>query len=199
MTTDRVATARAHPNIALVKYWGKRDEKLVLPQQSSLSLTLSPISVTTTVRFGVERDEVELNGKAAQGKERARMFELIELVRAERSDLGPVQIVSRGDFPPAAGLASSAAGFAALALAARGAAGLERNVRAESILARRGSGSACRSIQGGFNLWRKGERPDGSDSHSEQLFKADHWPSLRMLVAIISIEEKEVSSRDGMK
>src|SRR6476620_11153760 len=96
-------TARAHPNIALVKYWGKRDEKLILPHQSSLSLTLSPISVTTTVRFGVE---------------------LVELIRAEKPNLGHVKVVSRGDFPAAAGLASSAAGFAALAVAGRAAAGL---------------------------------------------------------------------------
>ncbi|GEL75327.1 diphosphomevalonate decarboxylase [Myxococcus virescens] len=194
------ATALAHPNIALVKYWGKRDDALILPHQSSLSLTLSPLSVTTTVEFGAASDQVELNGHTAKGSERDRVLRLLELVRTQaKADLGPAKVVSRGDFPMAAGLASSAAGFAALAVAGRAAAGLPSEPRAASILARMGSGSACRSVQGGFCEWQRGERPDGEDSFAVQRFDAAHWPDLRMVVAILDRGEKEVKSRDGMK
>lgn len=194
------ANAQAHPNIALVKYWGKRDEALILPHQSSLSVTLAPLSVTTTVEWGAfPEDTVELNGKVAQGSERSRVVAALDAVRAGVPALGMAKVVSRGDFPAAAGLASSAAGFAALAVAARAAAGLPRDVKAESILARKGSGSACRSIQGGVCAWRRGEKADGGDSYAEQLFPEGHWPELRLLVAMVSREEKEVKSRDGMK
>lgn len=193
------AEAVAHPNIALVKYWGKRDEQLILPHQSSLSLTLAPLSVTTSVEWGRPSHEVELNEKIAAGSERQRVVDILELLRAADSRLGHARVVSRGDFPAAAGLASSAAGFAALAVAARAAAGLPRDVRAESILARRGSGSACRSIQGGVCVWRRGERADGADSYAEQVFAEQHWPELRMFVAMVSREEKETKSRDGMR
>jgi diphosphomevalonate decarboxylase len=198
------ATAIAHPNIALVKYWGKRDEKLILPHQSSLSVTLGPLSVTTTVEFTGEKgaDQIEINGKIAEGSERKRVEEALKLVRLEagaKKKLGAARMTSRGDFPAAAGLASSAAAFAALAVAARGAAGFERDTRAESILARRGSGSASRSIEGGFVRWNRGKRADGKDSFAEQLFDEQHWLELRLLVGMVSREEKEVKSRDGMR
>ncbi|GMU00078.1 diphosphomevalonate decarboxylase [Corallococcus caeni] len=194
------ATVRAHPNIALVKYWGKRDDALILPHQSSLSLTLAPIHVTTTVEFGAQSDTVELHGHAAKGSERDRVLRLLDAVRVQAGrDLGPAKVVSRGDFPMAAGLASSAAGFAALAVAGRAAAGLPQDTRASSILARRGSGSACRSVQGGFCEWQRGERADGEDSYALQRFDAGHWADLRMVVAILDRGEKEVKSRDGMK
>lgn len=195
------ATALAHPNIALVKYWGKRDEALILPHQSSLSVTLGPLSVTTTVEFtqATGADDVELNGKSAQGSERSRVVAALDLLRAATKGLGCARVVSKGDFPASAGLASSAAGFAALAVAARAAAGLPRDVKAESIMARQGSGSACRSIQGGVCVWRRGKAADGSDSYAEQHFTESHWPELRLLVAMVSREEKEVKSRDGMR
>jgi diphosphomevalonate decarboxylase len=195
------ATALAHPNIALVKYWGKRDDALILPHQSSLSMTLSPLAVRTTVAFGEgAADEVELNGHVARGSERERVLRVLEVVRAEAGgQLGAARMVSRGDFPAAAGLASSAAGFAALAVAARAAAGLPANARVASLLARLGSGSACRSVEGGFCEWMRGERLDGTDSYAVQRFDAKHWPELRMVVAILNRDEKEVKSRDGMK
>ncbi len=192
------ATATAHPNIALVKYWGKRDAERILPHQSSLSVTLAPISVTTTVAFGGVADAVELNGSVAQGTERSRVVRVLDAVRSE-VDCGFARVVSRGDFPVSAGLASSAAGFAALAVAVRAAAGLKPDPRAASVLARLGSGSACRSVQGGTCVWRRGEREDGADSFAEQLFEPGYWPSLRMVVAIVDREEKEVKSRDGMR
>jgi diphosphomevalonate decarboxylase len=194
------ATALAHPNIALVKYWGKRDDALILPHQSSLSLTLAPLSVTTTVEFGTASDHVEINGHTAKGSERERVLGVLEAVRAQAGGkLGHARVVSRGDFPAAAGLASSAAGFAALAVAARAAAGMPADAKAASMLSRLGSGSACRSVQGGFCEWRRGEREDGSDSYAVQRFDAGHWTELRMVVAILSRDEKEVKSRDGMK
>jgi diphosphomevalonate decarboxylase len=193
------ATALAHPNIALVKYWGKRDGARMLPYQSSLSMTLSPLSVLTTVEFGTSSPRLELNGYKLRGGERTRVLQVLEAVQAEAPrPLGLARVMSIGDFPPAAGLASSAAGFAALAVAARAAAGLAPDVRAASMLARLGSGSACRSIQGGFCEWVRGERADGADSYGVQRFGAGHWPELRMVVAILDAAEKEVKSREGM-
>ncbi|MCL2625335.1 MAG: diphosphomevalonate decarboxylase [Cystobacterineae bacterium] len=193
------ATAVAHSNIALVKYWGKRNEALVLPWQSSLSVTLAPLEVKTTVAFGAPEDSVQLNGKEAKGSERARVLALTEVVRQNMPHLGPARICSEGNFPASAGLASSAAAFAALALALRGAAGLPLEVEATSVLARLGSGSACRSIQGGICVWQRGEREDGADSFARQHFGPGHWPALRMVAVILNREEKAVKSRDGMR
>jgi diphosphomevalonate decarboxylase len=190
------ATATAHPNIALVKYWGKRDEALILPHQSSLSVTLAPLSVTTTVEWGSGADSVSINGEPARGSELTRVVAMLDLVRGRN---GFARVISDGNFPKAAGLASSAAGFAALAIAARAAAGLPRDFKAESVLARQGSGSACRSIQGGVCVWHRGSRPDGGDSFATQELTERHWPELRLLVAMVSREEKEVKSRDGMR
>jgi diphosphomevalonate decarboxylase len=193
------ATARAHPNIALVKYWGKRDAHRILPYQSSLSVTLAPLEVVTTVQFGAPEDAVTLQGVPARGKERSRVLGLLERVRQQTErPLGPVRVDSRGNFPMAAGLASSAAGFAALALAARAASGLSTAPAAVSRLAREGSGSACRSVQGGVCIWHRGDRADGEDSVATQAFGESHWPELRLLAAVLSRSEKEVSSRDGM-
>jgi diphosphomevalonate decarboxylase len=194
------ATARAHPNIALVKYWGKRDTERVLPHQSSFSVTLAPLEVTTTVEFGPGPTRVELNGNEARGGERARVLALVEAVKGEaRKTWEAVRVVSRGNFPMAAGLASSAAGFAALARAARAAAGLPDDVAQTSRLARAGSGSASRSVQGGFCTWHKGTRGDGEDSFATQDFSEGHWPELRLLACVVSAETKAVSSREGMR
>ncbi len=194
------ATAIAHPNIALVKYWGKRDEELVLPHQSSLSITLAPLTVTTTVEFGAPGEQVVLNGRAAQPRERERILATVARARqGTGQELGPVRVESIGNFPAAAGLASSAAAFAALSVAARAAAGLPWNERECSILARQGSGSASRSIRGGVCVWRRGTRRDGADSFAEQVFPTDHWPALRLLSVLLVAEEKEVSSREGMQ
>jgi diphosphomevalonate decarboxylase len=200
MVKAKKATARAHPNIALVKYWGKRDEELILPHQSSLSITFGPLQVTTTVEFGHPVDDIHLNGQKAKGTEHDRVVRVLDELRRKASHpLGPAKVVSVGSFPASAGLASSAAGFAALAVAARKAAGLPHDVKDASRLARLGSGSACRSIQGGFCVWQRGERRDGEDSHAVQVFPREHWPELRLLVAILSRAQKAVKSRDGMR
>ncbi|HYV47658.1 MAG TPA: diphosphomevalonate decarboxylase [Myxococcaceae bacterium] len=193
------ATARAHPNLALVKYWGKRDEGLVLPHQSSLSLTLAPLAVMATVELGTGDDEVMINGVHAAGLERERVLALMRRVQDGRPELKGARVHTAGDFAVAAGLASSAAAFAALAVAARAAAGDPADPRAASILARTGSGSASRSVQGGFCAWHRGDRADGTDSYAEQLFPPSHWPEVRMVVVVVAKEEKEVRSRDGMR
>jgi diphosphomevalonate decarboxylase len=172
---------------------------LILPHQSSLSVTLGPLSVTTTVEWGVKADHVEIGGEIAKGSEATRVVAMLDLLRAEKPSLGFARVISAGDFPKAAGLASSAAGFAALAVAARVAGGWARDAKAESVLARQGSGSACRSIQGGVCVWHRGSAADGADSFATQEFSQAHWPELRLLVAMVSREEKEVKSRDGMR
>ena len=193
------ATARAHPNIALVKYWGKRDDALLLPHTGSYSVTLSGLFAETTVAFGDGRDSGELDGVPFDAKALGRVVALLDLVRARAGITAGARVVSRSNFPTAAGLASSAAGFAALALAASKAAGLPTDARSVSALARQGSGSACRSVQGGFCEWLRGERADGADSFAVQRHPASHWPDLRLLAAECAAEAKAVSSRDAMR
>ena len=194
------ATARAHANIALVKYWGKRDERLFLPTNGSLSLTLDGLYTTTSVRFepGLAADVLVRDGAERPGEETARVTRLLDLVRAEAGLGARARVVTRNDVPTAAGLASSASGFAALAAAASRAAGLALDDAALSRLARQGSGSACRSIFGGFAEWRRGTRPDGLDSHGVPLAGQDHW-GLRMVVTLLTAAPKARSSRDGMR
>lgn len=194
------ATASAHSNIALVKYWGKRDEASILPWTGSLSMTLDALAVATTVAFDDgDADRVEINGVDLKGAARQRVVDTLDLVRAEAGFARRARVLSRSDFPTGAGLASSAAGGAALAAAASWAAGLDPAPEALSILARRNSGSACRSIHGGFSEWVPGERPDGTDSFAVPLFDERHWPELRMIAAIGDTAEKAVSSREGMR
>lgn len=189
-----VATAIAHPNIALCKYWGKRDRPLNLPSVGSISLTLAPFSTTTTVEWGAERDELVLNGRPASAEEARKVFAVCDLVDSWRPR---VRVVSDNDFPTAAGLASSSSGFAALVTAVTAASGHTRTVEQLSVMARRGSGSASRSIFGGWAEWKLGERDDGMDSYAYEIAPVDHW-DVRMLVAIFDAGPKSVSSRDGM-
>jgi len=195
------ATAIAHPNIALVKYWGKRDEALHLPHQSSLSMTLDGLSATTTVEFhaALHKDTARIDGRDLEGEELARIIRVLELIRGLSGNKEKARVASRTDFPKAAGLASSAAGGAALAAAASWAAGMRLEPYELSVIARRSSGSACRSIQGGFCEWRRGIALDGSDSFAVQIAQENHWPELRMVVVICAEEAKEISSREGMR
>ena len=142
----RACTAVAGTNIALVKYWGKRDGALNLPAAGSLSLTLRELGTRTTVRFGDDvgaQDRVLLNGQDATGRAYGRVTAFLDLVR-ERAGVGTrAEVVTENSVPTSAGLASSASGFAALALAATQAAGLTLGPAELSVLARRGSGSTC--------------------------------------------------------
>lgn len=196
----REARARACSNMALVKYWGKRDEALVLPFTGSLSMTLEALSTETRVTFtGTPgADVLVLDGAPAREGERARATALLDLVRAGQAELGAALVESRNSFPTAGGLASSASGFAALAAAAAWAAGRDPSAGELSVLARRASGSACRSVLGGFVEWVRGERPDGADSVARQLLAADAW-DVAMAIAIVDTGRKAHSSRDAMK
>lgn len=196
----KTAKAQACSNIALIKYWGKRDAALNLPQNGSISLTLDGMTTTTTVHWdpGLTRDAVALNGKALDGDELAKMSRFLDLVRNLAGFDLKAKVDSQNNFPTAAGLASSASGFAALALASTAAAGLELSPRDLSLLARQGSGSACRSIFGGFVEWKRGEREDGLDAYAEQLLAPESWPEVRMLVAVLETRPKPLSSRAGM-
>lgn len=195
----RTATARARSNMALVKYWGKRDEELVLPHTGSLSMTLDGLVTETRVSFTGEAvpDRLMLDGEDAREGERVRAALLLDLVRAGRP-LGGAIVESRNSFPTAGGLASSASGFAALAAAASWAAGDEPDAKTLSILARRASGSACRSVLGGFVEWSRGERADGLDSVAVQHLEQGAW-DVAMAIAVVDTGRKDKSSRDAMK
>jgi diphosphomevalonate decarboxylase len=196
---DTAVTARANVNVALVKYWGKRDETLNLPATGSLSITLDGLAVEATVAFGGGGpDAFEIDGAGADGEERARLAAFLDLVRRECGRSDPVRVATRSSVPRGAGLASSAAAFAALALAASRAAGGTLEARALSVLARRGSGSAARSVFGGFVEWHRGARADGGDSFAEPLLAPGAW-DLRVVVALVSSARKAVSSREGMR
>lgn len=194
------ARARARANIALVKYWGKRDARLNLPAAGSLSLTLAELVTDTAVTFdaGLETDDVRLGGAPAPPDTRARVSRFLDLVRARADLAAPARVDTENHFPTASGLASSASGFAALAAAATRAAGLEIDDRALSALARRGSGSAARSIFGGFARMRPGMSPGGEDAAAEPVTGAGDWP-VRMVIAIVGGgAPKPLTSRDAM-
>ncbi|NXW90336.1 MVD1 decarboxylase, partial [Alopecoenas beccarii] len=208
-----MVTCTAPVNIAVIKYWGKRDNDLILPINSSLSVTLHQDQLKTTTTAAASRDFTEdrlwLNGEEADmGHPRlqACLREVRHLARKHRGgsteDVAPlglsykIHIATENNFPTAAGLASSAAGYACLVSALARLYGVEGEL---SEVARRGSGSACRSMFGGFVQWQRGERPDGRDSLAQQVAPETHWPELRVLVMVVSGEKKPVGSTAGMQ
>ncbi len=196
------ATFDAAPNIALVKYWGMRDVALGLPTNSSLSLTLDRLRTRTTVRFdpALPEDVFELNGVQPSGGPYDAVHRFLNRVRTMAGISTPAEVLSTNNFQTASGLASSASGFAALAGAASAAAGLSLTPRALSRLARFGSGSAARSVFGGFVEWRSGRRSDGSDCYAVPLFGPEHWPALVDVVALVAnAPEKAVRSAEAMQ
>jgi diphosphomevalonate decarboxylase len=201
------ATAVAGTNIALVKYWGKRDETLNLPATGSLSLTLDRLGTRTRVAFDGgdgARDRVTLDGAPAADKVAARVTTFLDRVRARVGIAARASVVTDNSVPTASGLASSASGFAALAVAATGAAGLALTPTELSVLARLGSGSAARSIFGGFVEMARGARADGSDAAAHPLDAGDGWDAgaswnIRLVVAITSAEEKALGSTAAMR
>lgn len=194
------ATAYAHTNIALVKYWGKRDDggrALNLPAVGSLSLTLDRFGTETTVELvdGVAEDTLTLDGEERSGPEVARVAAFLDLVRARAGSPRRARVTSRNDVPTAAGLASSASAFCALALAASRAFGLALDERQLSMLARRGSGSAARSVFGGFAIMHRGQRDDGEDCFAEPITSA---LDARLVVVRCGSGPKDVGSTSGM-
>ena len=191
-------TARACANIALVKYWGKRDALLNLPAAGSLSLTLAALTTETTVQFdaALEGDELVLDGAPAPAGDVKRLSTFLELIRTQAGIPIRARVLSRNNFPTASGLASSASGFAALAAAAARAAGLELSPRELSILARRGSGSAARSVFGGFVRMHAGSTSE--DAYAEPL-ESPLLGKVRMVIAVVGGgAPKSHSSRDAM-
>ena len=192
------ATAVAHPNIALSKYWGKREFGHNLPAVPSLSVTLAGMATTTTVAFDAElaADAFTLGGHAAKEGDARRVTALLDRVRAQAGITARANVLSSNDFPTAAGLASSASAFAALALAATAAAGLPWSGAGVSDLARKSSVSAARSVFGGFVELRDG-RPGDEDLAAAAVAPADHFP-LRVLVAVTREGPKSTLSTEGM-
>lgn len=186
-------TALAHANIALAKYWGKSDEARNLPAVPSLSLTLAALRTRTTVTFdpSLAEDLVTLDGRATKEKERKRVVALLDRVRALASVTTRARVESANEFPTAAGLASSASGFAALALASSAALGLELSRGELSAIARQASVSAARSLYGGWaTLGTNAER-------AGRLAPESHFP-VEMVIALTRAGEKSVGSTEGM-
>ena len=190
-----LGSAYAPANIALAKYWGKRDRALNLPVNGSLSISLGALG-THTVVCAAERDSLRLNGVAAAPDSvlHRRTFAFIDLWR--RGEAQPLHIDTRNTIPTAAGLASSASGFAALTLALARYWQLDLADSDLSAIARLGSGSAARSLWHGFVKWQRGTRDDGSDSHAAPL--ASDWQELRIALIEIDGDTKKTASGDGM-
>src|ERR1700687_4262074 len=153
------AVAVANTNVAVAKYWGKRNEEPNLPYTGSISITMSGLQTTACISLHPQRcgDRVIMNNEPASAQECHRVSAFLDLVRALAHSTASAEVDVRTDFPVAAGLASSASTFAALAVAATHALGLSLTPEEVSVLARRGSGSAARSIFGGFVEWLPGE------------------------------------------
>ncbi len=191
------STAIAPSNIAFTKYWGKKDEISRLPENGNISMCLSNLLTTTTVEFSEKysKDEVSINGEVEEGEE-SRAIKHLDRVRKLANSNLHAKVVSNNNFPRGTGLSSSASGFAALTIAATQAIGLKLSEKELSILARQGSGSACRSIPSGFVEWLDGETSE--TSYAKTLFPADHW-EIADVVAVISEGRKEISTTEGMK
>ncbi|XP_063801715.1 diphosphomevalonate decarboxylase isoform X2 [Pseudophryne corroboree] len=209
----RRVTCTAPVNIAVIKYWGKRNEQLILPINSSLSVTLHQEQLKTTTTVAASRDFAEdriwLNGKEDNinhPRLQSCLREIRRLARKRRSGgvedgvsrilNDKVHICSVNNFPTAAGLASSAAGYACLVYSLAKLYGVEGEL---SEIARQGSGSACRSMYGGFVQWLMGDKEDGKDSLAQQVETESHWPELRILILVASAEKKHVGSTAGMQ
>jgi diphosphomevalonate decarboxylase len=191
-------TARANPNIAFIKYWGNRNDALRLPANGSISMNLDGLETSTSVTWdagrGTKSDSFELNGYLVTGRGLERVSAFLDLVRRMAGMNLRAAVVSKNNFPSGAGIASSASAFAALAVAASKAAGLELEPAALSRLARRGSGSACRSIPGGFVEWAAGTGE--ADSYAVSIAPPEHW-DLVDCIAVISTEHKPTGSTEG--
>lgn len=191
--------ARAYTNIALIKYWGKKDQQLIIPMNNSLSLTLDAFYSETQVTFSKDftEDSFYLDGQQQSPQEMKKIVKFLDMSRALGKTELHAKVESQNFVPTAAGLASSASGLAALAGACNEALDLQLSPKDLSRLARKGSGSACRSIFGGFVEWVKG---DSDETSFAQPIAAENWEDeLAMIFILINDQQKDVSSRDGMQ
>jgi len=186
----------AHPNLAFIKYWGNRDAALRIPANGSISMNLGGLFTRTTVSFqpSLPFDELIVNGQEVTGGGLQRVSAVLDVVRGLAGLDDRAEVISENNFPSSAGIASSASAFAALALAASRAAGLELSEADLSRLARRGSGSACRSVPGGFVEWQAGTGDE--DSFAQAIAAPEHW-DLADCIAIVSTERKKTASTEG--
>lgn len=188
-----------HANLALIKYWGKRDTTLMLPTKGSIGLSLSALETTTYMSSNkVAKDIIFLDSRVISEQDNP----ITKFLDAARSLLGInkyFSIDSKNSFPTASGLASSASGFAALALGIDSLCNLNLSMQEISILARLGSGSAARSVYGGYVFWDQGKKQDGTDCYAKQIFQPSWWPELRVIIATTTQSKKEFSSRYGMQ
>ena len=191
------AAAIAHPNIAFIKYWGIRDEERKLPSNDSISMNIGCLSTRTSVAYDPQltSDTLTLNGERVEGEPLSRVSQFLDCIRKMAGANLYAHIDSENNFPIGAGIASSASAFAALALAGTAGLGLNLSEEALSRLARFGSGSACRSVPGGFVEWRTNE--DTGESYAFSIASKNHW-ALVDLVAILSDQHKQVGSEAGM-
>ncbi|MGB9672757.1 MAG: diphosphomevalonate decarboxylase [Anaerolineales bacterium] len=196
MFPNATARAIAHPNIALIKYWGNRDDQYHIPFHDSISFNLgalyTQIQVTLDTRY--KQDQLIMNGEPANSQAHLRVSQFLDYFRHQSGVQGHCKIESTNNFPTAAGIASSAAAFAALTLAAAKVYQLELDPRQLSQIARLGSGSACRSVPGGFVQWIAGH--DHQSSYAESFAPPHHW-DLIDCIAIIGDEQKKISSLEG--
>ena len=190
-----MTTALANPNIALIKYWGNRDNDLRLPANGSISMNLDGLFTRTSVSFGnFKSDALTINGQDVRGKGLERVAFILDLVRGMAKTDERATVFSENNFPTGAGIASSASAFAALALAASKAAGLSLSEADLSRLARRGSGSASRSVPGGFVEWQMGA--GDTDSFAFSIAAPNHW-DLSDCIAVVSAGHKKTGSTEG--
>ncbi len=189
------ASAKAHSNIAFIKYWGRKDEKLRLPTNGSLSMNLSNLHTITTVEFSDQYkvDQVIIDGEY-HPKETERAIVHIDRIRNLTGKHTRVRVESRNNFPSGTGLSSSSSGFAALTLAMVEAAGLKLTEKELSMLARQGSGSACRSIPSGFVEWK--DASTSEESYAYSIFPSKYWDIVD-IVAVVSNEKKDVPTSVG--
>lgn len=192
------STAKAHSNIALVKYWGKKDDGLRLPKNSSVAIALDEAFTLTTVEFSdsYQDDQVELLGQGFEDDEVEKVKKHLDRVRKIAKIDTKAKVVSRNNFPKSAGMASSASGFAALSVAAAASADLRLTERELSVLARNGSGSASRSIPGGVSVWYTADDDEGS--YSEQISYPKEWDLKVLLVMADDTSAKKVSTTEAM-
>jgi len=196
--TANSAVAQAHPNIAFIKYWGNKDEILRLPENGSISMNLQALHTrtTATIDHDASADTLSINGEVQEGLALSRARQYLEKVREIYSISGKLRITSENNFPMAAGIASSASAFAALAAAVNALFELELNSDYLSALARLGSGSASRSVPPGYCEWFPGKTH--ADSYARSIADSDHW-QLWDCVAVVAKEEKKIGSTQGHK
>lgn len=201
MQTEKMDTTtyRAYTNIALIKYWGKRNKELFLPVTSSLSLTLGEFYTDTTLEWNRDsiHDTFTLDGQIQDANAIDKVSRFINMFRDLSGIQRPVHVKSINHVPTAAGLASSASAFAALASSCNDLFGTQLSDKELSTYARRGSGSATRSLFGGFTMWHEGVGNDSDSSYAEMIDSAD-W-DIGMVVVMINKQQKKISSRVGME